>query len=248
MGRGAAPQARSIGVSEDWVKFFREHDENYTYRDKDGDETKKDPAHSYYPYGGYNAYYYAGLDCSGYLGWAVYNVMNTEDGQDGYVVPSTKMAKTLAEKGWGQWTQEVQKPVNQVSSEFLPGDVFSKPGHVWLCLGTCEDGSILILHSTPAPSRTGQPGGGPELSAIGEDESCDAYVLADSYMSRYFPEWYARYPVVLKDYAQYTEVEGANAGKFSWNLTGENGGLSDPDGYRNETPEEIMRDLFEAVS
>lgn len=244
---GAAPQARRIGVSEDWVKFFWEHDENYTYRDKDGDETKKDPAHSYYPYGGYNAYYYAGLDCSGYLGWVVYNVMNTEDGQAGYVVSSTKMAKTLAEKGWGQWTQEVQKPGSHSSSEFLPGDVFSKPGHVWLCLGTCEDGSILILHSTPAPSRTGQPGGGPEFSAIGEDESCDAYVLADSYMSRYFPEWYARYPVALKDYEQYTEIEGANAGKFSWNLTGENGGLSDPDGYRNKTPEEIMRDLFEVV-
>ena len=36
-----------------------------------------------------------------------------------------------------------------------------------------------------------------------------------------------------------------NAGKFTWNLTGENGGLNDPDDYRNKTPEEILKDLFE---
>lgn len=242
---GTAIQARSIGVSEDWVRFFREHDENYTYRDKDGDEAKKDPANSYYPYGGYNEYYYAGLDCSGYLGWTVYNVMNTEDGQDGYVVPSTKFAKSLADRGWGSWTQEVQKPLDRASSEFLPGDVVSISGHVWMCLGTCEDGSILILHSTPALSRKDQPGGGPEFSAIGEDRNCDAYILAETYLSKYFPEWYERYPVALKDYEQYTAFEGEYAGKFSWNLTGENGGLSDPDGYRNKTPEEIMEDLFQ---
>lgn len=241
---GSAIQTRTIGVSDDWVRFFQSQDENYTYRDEDGDETKKDAANSYYPYGGYNEYYYAGLDCSGYIGWTLYNVMNTESNQDGYVMGSTKTAKTLAEKGWGEWTQEFEKPADHENSDFLPGDVFSISGHVWICVGTCEDGSILILHSTPALSRTGQPGGGPELSAIGADESCEAYRLADSYMSKYFPEWYERYPVALKDYEQYTTIDGEYTGKFSWNLTGENGGISDPDGYQNMTPEEILEDLF----
>ena len=112
-------------------------------------------------------------------------------------------------------------------------------------MGTCDDGSILILHSTPALSRAGQPGGGPELSAIGEDENCDAYILADQYMSEYYPEWYERYPVALKDFEQYTAMESEYAGKFTWNVSGENGGLNDPDDYKNKTPEEILKDLFE---
>ena len=242
---GSAIQTRTIGVSKDWLRFFQSQDENYTYRDKDGDETKKDPANSYYPYGGYNEYYYAGLDCSGYLGWIMYNVMNTEDGLDGYVMSSTKTAKTYAERGWGEWTQEIEKPVDHDTSSFLPGDIFSISGHVWICVGTCDDGSILILHSTPALSRAGQPGGGPELSAIGEDENCDAYILADQYMSEYYPEWYERYPVALKDFEQYTAMESEYAGKFTWNVSGENGGLNDPDDYKNKTPEEILKDLFE---
>lgn len=241
---GSAIQTRTIGVSEDWVRFFRAQDENYTYRDKDGNEELKDPANSYYPYGGYNEYFYAGLDCSGYVGWTIYNVMNTENGLEGCVMGSTKTAKKLADNGWGEWTQDFARPVDYAGSDFHPGDVFSISGHVWMCVGTCDDGSLLILHSTAADSRTGQPGGGPELSAVGEDENCEAYQLADRYMSEYFPEWYERYPVALKDYEQYTSVENENAGKFSWNLTGENGGLSDPDHYSDMTPEEILEDLF----
>ena len=241
---GAAFQTRTIGLSDDWRRFFYSQDVNYTFKEKDRDERKKDAAHSYYPYGGYNEYYYAGLDCSGYVGWTLYNVMNKEDGKDGYVMSSTKLAKTLAENGWGKWTQNYKKPVNYKDSEFLPGDIFSKKGHVWICLGTCEDGSIVILHSTAADSRTGQPGGGPELSAIGESKDCDAYRLADEYMSAYFPDWYARYPIALKNYEEYTHVEGEYVGKFSWNLTGADSVLSDPDNLRSKRPEEILEILF----
>ena len=241
---GAGSHTTSIGISRDWTDFFQMQDENYTYRDRDGNENLKNAANSYYPYGGYNEYYYAGLDCSGYLGWIIYNVMNTENGRAGWVMNSTKLAKTLAENGWGEWTQEVEKPADDENSSFLPGDVISISGHVWICVGTCEDGSILILHSTPALSRTGQPGGGPELTAVGEDENCDAYRLADQYMSQYFPEWYKRYPVAVKNFADYTNFEGNDAGKFSWNFTGENGGLCDPDHYRDMTPQEILEDLF----
>lgn len=241
---GAAFQTRTIGLSDDWRRFFYSQNVNYTFKEKDGDESKKDAAHSYYPYGGYNEYYYAGLDCSGYVGWTLYNVMNKEDGKDDYVMSSTKMARILAEKGWGKWTQNFKKPVNYKDSEFLPGDIFSKKGHIWICLGTCEDGSIVILHSTAADSRTGQPGGGPELSAIGESKDCDAYRLADQYMSKYFPDWYARYPIALKNYEEYTHVEGEYVGKFSWNLTGADSVLSDPDNLRSKRPEEILEILF----
>ena len=44
---GSAVQARSFGVSPDWVRFFESQDENFTYKEKDGDETEAVPAHSY---------------------------------------------------------------------------------------------------------------------------------------------------------------------------------------------------------
>ena len=64
---GSGLQTRTIGVSPDWVRFFEANGADYTYKEKDGDENQADPENSYYPYGGYNEYYYAGLDCSGYL-------------------------------------------------------------------------------------------------------------------------------------------------------------------------------------
>ena len=124
-----------------------------------GNEENADPARSYYPYGGYNAYYYAGLDCSGYVGWALYNTLETEDGREGYVRSATDMALTFAKKGYGRFTREIQVPADGRKCEMKPGDLMSTDEHVWISLGTCGDGSMMILHSTPAKSRTGQPGG-----------------------------------------------------------------------------------------
>lgn len=98
---GSAVQARSFGVSPDWVRFFESQDENFTYREKDGDAAKADPEHSYYPYGGYNEYYYAGLDCAGFVGWALYNTLETKEGEAGYVSDAAGIAKRLYECGLG---------------------------------------------------------------------------------------------------------------------------------------------------
>ena len=76
---GSAVQTRTIGVSPDWIRFFEGQDENFTYKGKDGDEENVDASASYYPFGGYNEYYYAGLDCSGYVGWTIYNTFETEN-------------------------------------------------------------------------------------------------------------------------------------------------------------------------
>ena len=43
---------------------------------KDGNEETKNPTSSYYPYGEWNQYCYAGADCSGYVGWVIYNTLN----------------------------------------------------------------------------------------------------------------------------------------------------------------------------
>ena len=72
---GSSVQATTIGLPQSWVDFFQSHDADYTYRDDD------DPAHSYY-WRGYNEYYFGGPDCSGYIGWVIYNLMNTESGNE----------------------------------------------------------------------------------------------------------------------------------------------------------------------
>ena len=230
---GSSTQARTIGVSPDWVRFFNEQDENFTYKETDGDKENADPKTSYYPYGEYNEYYYAGLDCSGYVGWVLYNTLETEDMQKGYVMGSTGTAKKLAGRGFGEWTQDI--------TEMKPGEIMSINGHVWISLGTCGDGSTLIVHSTPSRSRQNQPGGGVQISAIGTSADCEAYKLADGYMSKYYPEWYSRYPVYLCDPNVYFTFTGENAGKFTWSTDV----LADSENVRNMTPKEVLEIIFE---
>ena len=229
---GSSIEARTIGVSPDWVRFFNLQDENYTFKEKDGDKEKADPKTSYYPYGEYNEYYYAGLDCSGYVGWVLYNTFETEDMKDGYVMGSTGTAKKLAARGFGNWTQDI--------TEMKPGEMMSINGHIWISLGTCADGSTLILHSTPSRSRTNQPGGGVQLSAIGKSADCEAYKLADEYMSEYYPEWYSRYTIYLCDPDVYYTFTGENAGKFTWS----DEVLADSENIKDMTPKEVLEILF----
>ena len=237
-------QALTIGLPQSWIDFFQQQDANYTYKND------RDHAHSYYPHNSWNQYYYAGVDCSAYIGWTVYNVMHTEsttnDQSDGYVMSAVKMAKTFADKGWGEFTRDVK------ADSFKPGDIFSMSGHVWTVLGVCGDGSIVFLHSTPSDSKAGQGGGGVQLSALNpnsdDDKNCEAYKLVTKYMTKYYPEWSTRYDAVLRSYDSYaTPASGSTfkvtwSGNFSWNLDGT--GLTDPDGYANMSAAEILADLF----
>ncbi len=227
---GSSVQSRTIGVPSDWVRFFREQDTDYNYK-------SEDPTNSYYPYGEYNEYYYAGADCSGYLGWVLYNTFHTTDLEEGYVGSSTKFAKWLAEDlGYGTWSTETEN--------IRPGDIMSIKGHVWICLGKCSDGSVVILHSTPSESRSGQPGGGVQISALGDSDSCEAYALAKKYMSEYYPEWNERYEAVLRDPGLYFSTEAENAGLFSWDTTGV---VTDPDGIREMKADEVLKTLFQVA-
>lgn len=228
----------SIGIADSWVDFFQYQNADYAYK-----VGKEESSRDYYPFGSWNQYYYAGIDCSGYVGWSVYNTLNETSGKEGYVMSATKMAKTFSEKGWGTYTQDISIPKNDKESDFKPGDIFSMNGHVWICLGTCSDGSIVIMHSTPSESKTGKPGGGAQISALGYNKNCEAYKLANYYMTRYYPRWSERYDAVLKDINSYTKFRvGTKAGKFSWDL--ENGVITDPDNFVNKSPENILKELF----
>lgn len=228
---GGSELTSGIGIAQTWVDFFYEQDANFVYRDDNNKSV------SYYPYDGKNTYYELGLDCSAYIGWVVYNTLHSVDLEADYVTSSTSMAKSLAENGFGTWTNSAV-----AQSDLQVGDIFSMQGHIWLCLGTCDDGSVVILHSTPSKSINGAAGGGVQLSAIGTDTSCQAYVLADSHMQSYYPEWSSRYTVQLKSYSEYGSLGGSSSsGRFSWDVDGV---LSDFEGVANMSAEEILELLF----
>ena len=216
---GASEFCRSASLPDVWQRFFQSQTGRYNYKNPS-------PSESYYPFGGWNEYYYAGLDCSGYVGWAVYRTLNAADGGEGYVCSASRQAAELAARGLGS--------VRQSTADLCPGDIVSISGHVWICLGRCSDGSVVILHSTPSPSRTGEKGGGVQLGAIGGSTACEAYRLADRYLSRYYPAWYERYAPSLKTPGSYLSANGV----FSWNA------LSDPDGVKNMQAPEVLRLLF----
>ena len=217
---GASELCRSTALPDVWQRFFQSQTGRYNYKDPS-------PAESYYPFGGWNEYYYAGLDCSGYVGWAVNRTLNAADGGEGFVCSASRQAEELAAQGLGS--------VRHSTADLHPGDVVSISGHVWICLGCCSDGSIVILHSTPNPSRTGEKGGGVQLGAIGGSTACEAYRLADQYLSRNYPAWYERYAPSLKSPGSYLAASAV----FTWSA------LSDPDGVKTMQAPELMRLLFQ---
>lgn len=232
---GASLLARNTFAPRSWRDFFLSQTADYTYKDEASPET------SFYPFGGWCEYYYAGLDCSGYLGWTVYNTLESQSGGAGYVFKSTEFAKTLADMGLGAYSAE---KLERGGTPLQSGDIVSFSGHTYVVLGRCEDGSLLILHSSPTASRTGHKGGGVQLSAIDpEGNGGMALELARRYTEKYFPEWYSRYENTAVQYSTYIDFERkGGAGFFRWSP--DKSGLTDPDGILDMSAEEILSLLF----
>lgn len=195
-----------IGVSPMWKDFADTQDSTYDFTEYRYEREK-------------------GLDCSGYVGWVVYNVFEDVDGQNGYVAKSTVMAKEYAERGWGRLLENPK--------EYLPGDIVSMEGHVWICLGTCTDGSVLLVHSSPP----GVSVCGTEARNVGADaqEESIAVQLATEFMTNYFSGWQERYPnrVVGNHYLENTTV-------MRWNRET----MRDAADIQNRSGEEIIKFLM----
>ncbi len=201
---GAGIEAVTLGVSPRWSEFATLQDEKYDYK------STKYQIHD-------------GLDCSGYIGWAVYNVLESENGHEGYVLSSTSMASAYADIGLGKFTDK--KDVK----DWRAGDIMSMKGHAWISLGQCEDGSVLLLHSSPP----GVAFCGTELPDGGESE---AVRLAEQIMREHYPDWYGKYPNCSRPYSYLTE-----SSSMRWN---ENV-LSDNEKVRNMSAYEIAKLIFE---
>ena len=148
---GAGEEALTIGVSPNWKVFFEGQSR-------------------YYDYTQFNYMIHSGLDCSGFLGWVLFNLIPNEKG---YVMKSGDLTNALVSLNWGE------KYAKNKIKKHIPGDIMGKDGHVWISLGTCNDGSVLILQSSP-----------PGVSLYGTQNGkrkSEAILLAELYMSRFFP-------------------------------------------------------------
>lgn len=192
--------ASIIGYQKSWQTFFKEHH------------------YSDYDYTGYRYQYGDGLDCSGFAAWTLYNTLYTKSGGAWLVYQSTTVAQKYADKGWATLSTYSE------SQTYKPGDVVSMSGHVWISLGECSDGSVLLVHSSPKGCQISGTAG-------------RAASLAAHYMKKYFPEWPYEARTVSSGYLNYV-------GKARWKVTGSGRILSDPDGLQKMTADQVMKVLL----
>ena len=209
---GADITARTIGVSPQWKKFFDQQSGSYNYRN-------------------YRYQIKNGLDCSGYVGWVIYNTFNTTSGNSGYVMLAQQMASRFSGYGWGSY-----KPASAVT-DFKAGDIMSlASGHVYIVVGQCSDGSVVLLHSSPCgvmisgtTTRSGSTGS-------------EAISLANKYMKTYYPQWYAKFPNCTRGASYITQYS-----QMRWYIGTKKSMLSDPDGYRSKSAKQILKNLFKSM-
>ena len=199
------------GVSSIWKQWYDSNSSSYNYRyymDLSPSTEQK------------------GLDCSGYVGWSVYQIMQSKSGGPSYTLWSGDIGSTYKSRGMG--TTLTQSQLAASNWKFYPGDIGYDDNHTWIVLGQCSDKSLVILHSTPNAgvqiSGTPTPNGTYNSQAI---------QLAYTYM--------AKYPGSKKyDYHESSGHYIRRGNYFRWNRST----LSDPNGYLNKTANQILADLF----
>lgn len=212
---GGTIEARSMGVSSRWMNFFNAQTQEYNF---------------------YNTMYqrHDGLDCSGYVGWCIYNILNKKSGNNGYVMKAETMARNYASRGWGTFKKRGKV------KRYRPGDIMSSScsdcGHVWIVIGQCEDGSVVALHSSSNAgvqlSGTVTPDGNPKSQAV---------ALVKKYMKQYYPGWCDKFKTKLRDIKYLTHFC-----QMSWDVSG-NTIMTDPEGYQNLNAAQVLEDLLGPV-
>ncbi|MDO4710909.1 MAG: hypothetical protein Q4A75_02940 [Peptostreptococcaceae bacterium] len=204
----AGIEARSIGLSGQWESFFKKQNKAYDFN-----KTK------------YRIH--DGLDCSGYMGWVIYNFFHRTDGEEGYVMKAEKMAKDFAQRGWGKYT-----PAKNVK-DHRAGDIMSNKGHVYLVIGACKDGSIVLLHASPPGVQINGT-----VNSKGNRNS-EAAKLADRYMKGYYPDWYAKFKPKVLDKSYLRSYD-----QMRWSL-GEGSYIKDEEQLAKMTADKVLQKIFE---
>ena len=199
---GSGTEALTLGLSKEWKSFYDSQDSSYNYEN-------------------YMYEIHKGLDCSGYVGWTIYNTLETKSNHgDGYVLKAEEMTKTFANMKLGTYNDSIL--------DAKPGDIVSMANaHVYIVLGVCNDGSLLIAHSSPP---------GVKISGTGNPNS-QAVEYAQKIMKTYYPDWYSRYPDCTVD-SSFTEP--SNVSLFHWNSKT----LKDTDQLHSMSIDQIIQTLF----
>lgn len=210
---GAGEDAKRVGLSPAWRSFANGQTSSYNYKN-------------------YRYQIHAGLDCSGYVGWTIYNVLHTKNNGRGYVFSASKQAKKFSELGFGSYRQASQV------RDYRAGDIMSSTcnccGHVWIVVGQCSDGSVVLLHASPSGVQlngTVTPKG---------NKNSQAVRLAAKYMKKYYNSWYQKFPRMDRGSAYL-----AHYGQMRWNTAGKESILSDPDGLQKMQAEKVLEELFD---
>jgi hypothetical protein len=205
---GAGRECMSYGLSPKWVAFANTRESDYDFRAYD---YKKD-----------SSVRHLGLDCSGYVGWVLYNSLKTGEG---YVFKSVEVVKRLTSMGIGEYV------AREAVVKRRAGDIMSSAcdccKHVYICVGECDDGSLVLLHSSPHGVRLSG------TCTVDGNEKSEAVVVAEKYMKRYYPRWYARYPYISVPETYLTHYEQLSNTFFT-----------DKEGFREMKPDEILKVAF----
>ena len=201
------------GISPTWVSWYNSQSSSYDYNNYRDLTT---------------ANRIKGLDCSGFVGWASYQVMHSKSGEgSGYTVVSGNIGSYYQNTlKWGHIVN--QNYLSQNNYKLYPGDIGYDSGHTWIVLGQCADKSAVIVHSTPQAGC--QISGTPTPSG---DYDSQAIALAKTYMSKY--KGFTKY-----DY----HTSSGNYIRRGNYLRWYSSTLSDPDGYKNKTAAQILADLY----
>lgn len=197
------------GVSSVWKTYYNSQSGSYNYNNSRFEVTK-------------------GLDCSGFVGWSIYQIMEKKSGGNYYTTLAEDVANVNAQRGFG--TVYNQQKLSSSGYKFVAGDLACTSGHTWIVLGQCTDKSVVLVHATPPCLQiagTPTPNG---------DYSSQAIALAQQYMNKYYGETVKKFGLKCSTGTYY--IKGCNV--MRWNNTT----LKDPDGYREKTADQILADLF----
>jgi hypothetical protein len=101
-------------------------------------------------------------------------------------------------------------------------------GHVWLSLGTCSDGSVLLVHSSPPGVRICG-------TLLSDGSRSEAVSLAEYCMKSFYPDWYSRYPDCS---VSYSYLSGSSVMRWDTDI------LSNDYNIQNMSADEVVQFLY----
>ena len=130
------------GIIPEWDAFYKKHhDAGYYAWYKTGVAGKQ------------------GLDCAGFVRWALNNTMFEDPKNFIWYDTAPRTTVNAQNKGWGK-----RYSANWLFYNVQPGDIVNSSGHIWVIIGKCDDGSRVICHSSASDQGNS---GGVHLSGTG---------------------------------------------------------------------------------